>query len=197
MDRSIAALRDEAADLLRRYTRAEKDADRTPLLRRVAEVFVDLRGHFYDDDGVQDWRGRTYPYRQVIGDAYGLANVPKDELSTVQAAVRYHVSNVLRERLSADDLEALGLRPSSARERSVEKRERQSALLSAFRNGPAPSEGLDVLRALAAAHALLSRIPAGSLRDLTDQDRRKAARTFLADLSADVDRLSKDSRRRR
>ncbi len=196
MDRPTARLRDKAAQAIRRYRTAGED-ERTAILREVAEIFVDLRSHFYLDDGSTDWRGQTYPYRQVIGEVFSMASVPKDELSTVSAAIRYHVGNVLRERLDPDDLEAIGLRPASPRERSVEKRERQSVLLNALRLGPNLGQGLDVLRSLTAAHALLSRVPDGAFRDLEDPAPRKAAKTLLTDLQNDLDRLSKDSRRKR
>lgn len=196
MDRQIRTLRDRAVRQLRSTLDGPED-DRTAGYRRVAEAFVDLRAVFYTDSGDPDWRGSTYPYRQAIGEVWSLASVPKDDLHTVSAAIRYHVGNVLRERLDDETLEAIGLRAESPRARSVEKRERQSVLLQAMRPGPGLGEGLDILRSLTAAHALLGRVPSGAFRDLEDPTQRKAARTLLNDLQTDLDRLQKDSRRRR
>lgn len=88
------------ADVLREYVRDPR-SEGTALLRRAAEIIVELRGHF-DRDGEPDWLGRTYAYRQCMTETYGVAGVLPSERKTVGDAVRYHVITVLRERLSPD-----------------------------------------------------------------------------------------------
>lgn len=194
MDRTTDDAQREAIRLLRRYERAD-GAERTKILRRVAEIFVDLRGSFFDDDGLPDWRGKTWAYKSAVGEVFGESGIERGDWPTLQASIRYHVSAVLRERLSAEDLEAIGLRSVSARERSIEKRERQSAILNAARGNARLETPHDALRALTAAYALLRRIADNAVADL-DAEGKKAARGTLDDLGGEVDRLGRASRRR-
>ena len=47
-------------------------------------------------------------YRQVMAEIYEEAQVPR-EADTFQAALRYHVGNLLRERADESELAAVGL----------------------------------------------------------------------------------------
>jgi hypothetical protein len=110
----------------------EDDRDRrTALLRDLAEATVSYREHFLGASGDPDWAGRTGAYRAAITELYGGAGFSPSDAKVIQKLARYHIANTLRERLSADDIEAIGLRVETPRERQAELRGRTSAILAA------------------------------------------------------------------
>ncbi|WIC90177.1 hypothetical protein SEA_VROOMVROOM_27 [Arthrobacter phage VroomVroom] len=166
-----------AVRALRRYLIDGKTED----LREVAENFVDARAYFYNKDGSPDWLGRTYAYRRWVRETTTMSNVPGNELSTVQAAIRYHAGNVLRERLDADQIEALGLKPESPRERSVAKRAAQSEILSVFgAGGPEITDAEEILSVAEMIQHALDRVSGEALALMATESRRKARRTLRA-----------------
>lgn len=194
MSTQLATYRQEAADSLRAYIHAEEE-DRTSLLRRAAETLVDARAVFSTADGEPDWRGRSYAYRRWVREVYDEASLPRDELPAVQAAVRYHVGNVLRDRLSADELEDLGLRAVGPRERSVEKRTRHAQILALFEGAPIsdPEEAEEAVVALCRA---LSRIRPEALQGLSAPSRRNVRKTL--DIAGDhIEALTAATARKR
>lgn len=76
--------------------------------RRAAEALVSLRQQF-EFDGRPDWTGRSIEYRDIIERLYRQAGVPADSEGGMQANLRYHLGNVLREVAPAEDLQALGI----------------------------------------------------------------------------------------
>lgn len=104
---------------------------RTALLRDLGEATVSLREHFLTSDGEPDWAGRTGAYRATITDLYGTAGYGIDDAKATQKLARYHIANTLRDRLSAEDIEAIGLRVETPRERQAELRERTAAIVAA------------------------------------------------------------------
>lgn len=168
--RELAELAQEAASRLRAGVRASDPGVRGVSYRETAELLVSAREHFMTDAGVTDWRGQSYPYRVWVGDVYGLAGVAPEDRSRVSSALRYHVSNVLRERLDEATLESIGLRVESARQRSRELREARAATLRALTGGAV----VDPVRALTAADALLERVDADDLGDLEGAERAAA-----------------------
>lgn len=157
------------------------DAERTDCLRNVARSFVAAREFFYTKDGDPDWAGRTYAYRTWVREVMAQAHVPADVLTSTQAAIRYHVGNALRERLSDEELEDLGLRKASPRERSVEKRERTSEALALVSGGQAIDTADEIAAASRALVGVLRRIQRGDM----PSSARKAAAAALAEV-ADV-----------
>lgn len=176
---SLAELQNNAAESLRRSFLGS-DSERTDHLRNVATSFVDAREHFYTKEGEPDWNGRTYAYRTWVREVMSRANVPADLLTSTQAAVRYHVGNILRDRLNDEQLAELGLRKESPRQRSVEKRERTSSALALVNGGEALESLEDVQEAAAAIIGILKRV---NVQELTGQ-RRKAAEAALRDVCA-------------
>lgn len=117
-----------------RAIRALPDDDRerrTGLLRDLAEATVDLREHFSLSSGEPDWAGRTGAYRSEIADIYIEAGFPQAEAKAIQKLARYHIANALRERLPVDEIESIGLRAESPRERQTELRARSAAIVAA------------------------------------------------------------------
>jgi len=174
-----------AVRALRHYLIEGKTED----LRQVAENFVEAREHFFTKEGSPDWLGRTYAYRRWVRETTTLANVPGNELATVQAAIRYHAGNVLRERLDAEQIEALGLKPESPRERSVTKRERHAEILSVFgAGGPEITDADEILHVAEMIQHALDRISSEALAMMGPEGRRKTRRALraIADRSDDL-----------
>ncbi len=177
-----------AVTALRNYN-AGPEHEKTTNLRTVAEAFFDAREHFFTPEGTPDWKGRTHAYRVWVRETMRNANIQKDGLATVQAAIRYHVGNVARERMDAGALADLGLNAASPRERSIEKRGRNSEILNIFGGGGAeivtPEEVLLTIRSVGVA---LARI---SLDELAGANaaRRKEIREGLATVQDRVNTL--------
>lgn len=170
------------------------DPGRTELLREVARLSVDLREHFVTPSGEPDWTARTWEYRNFLTDRYTDAGLSKDEARTIQAAVRYHVSKYVRERLAPEQVTALGLRPETSVDRSREQRDARRALLNAARHGLLPTDGeapssADVLRALAGALLILQRVESSAVSGMSELDRVQA-RAVLSRVEARARELS-------
>lgn len=142
-----------AIQALRNYKSGSEDS-RTTNLRAVATAFVEAREHFYTPSGEPDWQGRTHAYRVWVRETMRLANIQQDELSTVQAAIRYHVGNIMRDRMDPETLASIGLNSSSPKQRSVEKRAKNSEILTIFGNGG--SEIVDAAEIVLAAQMVES-----------------------------------------
>jgi hypothetical protein len=164
-----------AIDSLRNY-RTAPEGEKTTNLRAVANSFVDAREHFFTPQGEPDWLGRTHAYRSWVRETMSQASVQASELATVQAAIRYHVGNIVRERMDPDTLQGLGLRASSPKQRSVEKRGRHSEVLTIFGSGgQAITSGEEILLAVGMMDAALARVSLDSVAGL-DAKTRKAVR---------------------
>lgn len=124
---------DQAAKLLSEYLKSGRHG--TDLLRGLAEIIVDLRQSHELKDGRPDLGGRSHAYRTAVREIYELANVTAEEYESVQAAIRYHVNNLLHELHETDELTAAGLGERSARERLAADRE-QAALIRAALKDP-------------------------------------------------------------
>lgn len=178
-----------AVTALRNY-KAGPETERTTNLRTVAEAFFDAREHFFTPEGTPDWKGRTHAYRVWVRETMRTADIQKDDLTTVQAAIRYHVGNVVRERMDDGALKDLGLNRSSPRERSVEKRGRNSEILNIFGSGGAEiGSPEEVLLALRSIHVALTRISLDELAGM-DRSRRNEVGDALESIQERVDRKS-------
>lgn len=152
----VGTLVDRGVAILTAYLADHK----TDHLKDLAHVVVDLRGSFHLDDGRQDWSGRSPGYRQAMADVYARSQVPRDKLDTVQAALRYHVGNLLRDRATDEELAAVGLVARSPKERLANQRH----ALAAQREAAAPRQ--DAARLAAYAQALTEFIDEDALPDL-------------------------------
>jgi hypothetical protein len=185
---SLDDLRATAVAALAQYPSASVD-ERTPLLKTAAEAFVSAREYFFTKEGEPDWLGRTFAYRRWVREALSLANVPVDEVSRIQGAIRYHTGSVLREHLTPEQVEDLGLRDVTPAERSVEKRARQSEVLSIFSAGPALDDADAILAALHLTAIALRRVSTDAVQALPAVRRKelresvKAVEAQLADVS--------------
>lgn len=121
MTRDQRRLMKSATTALRRAIAAESGDERTRAYRATADLLVELRTHFTNSDGEPDMRGTSFPYRDAVRDIYAEAGLTSDPNDPVKAALRYHVGNALRERLSADELVAYGLAKANPRDRQRER----------------------------------------------------------------------------
>ena len=155
-DAATRALVEQGVEILREYLGTPE----THYLKRLAPIIVALRGRHRLDDGRQDWSGRSPDYRRVISEMYAEAGVPKEKLDTVQAALRYHVGNLLREQAGEGELAAVGLTSVSPKERLQRNRD----ALNAQRELAAPRQ--DAARLSAYAQVLLDYIDESVLGEL-------------------------------
>lgn len=163
-----------ATSALHAYQRTDDPLERTRLLREIAGLFVDLREHYLTDTGEPDWRGGTHAYKTTVGEIYRRAGFL--DISTISAAVRYHVGNALRERLSPEELDDAGLKADTPRTRSVAKRDRNKALLAALKPGPGQdATPIDPVRAILGASSLLARIDEARLAELSPNQRQHSS----------------------
>ncbi|WNO26045.1 hypothetical protein SEA_WILDWEST_26 [Arthrobacter phage Wildwest] len=158
------------------------DSERTDLLRDVARLFIDARAHFFTREGEPDWLGRTYAYRTWVRSVMSEAHVPGDEVTTLQAAIRYHSGNVIRDRLDDDAIADLGLRKESPKERSVVKRERSSGTLNLFGGGAELATAEEIVQLCELAGRALARVNVSAIAKLPAKERREA-RAALASLA--------------
>ncbi|WP_168626979.1 hypothetical protein [Cryobacterium sp. BB307] len=152
------------------------DAEKTELLRTTAGAFVSAREHFFTKEGTPDWGGRTHAYRSWVRENMILAEVPAADASALQAAIRYHSGNILRGRLDSETLMSLGMRSASPRERSAEKQQRNSEILSVFGGGGQALTGADeIVAASRTIEAVLRRIRLDAVVALTPEARNEVA----------------------
>ncbi|MEW1551373.1 hypothetical protein [Streptomyces tsukubensis] len=104
----------------------------TQLLQNTAAVLVALRIQ------MDDLRGKSYEYRQLVGDIYRTAGVEPG--SSTRDAVRYHVGNLLRKALTPRQLESAGLLPASPLERNQDARAATGVLVQALRTAEAAKQ---------------------------------------------------------
>lgn len=181
----LDAIQREAVAAIRRHLVNPSTSD----LRVIAAAFVDARAYFYTRDGDPDWRGRTAAYRRWVREVMGTANVPAAEVATLQAAVRYHTGNLLRERLDPDELADLGLRAEGPRERSIEKRARTAETLDLFGGGAPLDDADDMREAVRLMTLSLRRFRLAALAD----GERRAVGGGLRELSHDAAELAAEA----
>jgi len=185
----LAELEDRITQALRGYVSSGFHG--TDYLRAAADSAVEAREHFYTSSGEPDWLGRTHAYRIFIREVYSKAGINAEDLTKVQAAVRYHVSAALRERISEEAREDLGLRVETARERSAEKHGRNVEVLSLFSGGGKITDPDTVARALGLMAATLQRIDVAVTAGDGVAD-REAALAGLKAIAAATRRLERD-----
>jgi hypothetical protein len=125
------ALVARGAAYVREYAAVEHKP--TILLYNIATVLVALRGQHTTEDGSPDWRGRSGPYRVDAAEIYRLAGVTEETAGRVGSAVRWHVGNILRRRLTAEELQAYDLQQDSPLDRLQDRRQRTTAIVAAAR----------------------------------------------------------------
>lgn len=175
------ALVEAAARSLRAYLAS--DRQRTDYVKEVAEQVYRLRALHHLADGRPDWSGRSAAYRADVHRIYSEARVPAEVLDTVQAAIRYHLGNLLRARVSVEDLRASGLSATSPRQRLDRDREIAAAVAASTGRTVA-----DPLRLLAHTIALLEVVDDEALASLAGRQ-RGAGRAAAARIASHAERI--------
>ncbi|MFE7624227.1 hypothetical protein [Streptomyces sp. NPDC057509] len=129
---SEQALVARGAAYAREYAKIQGKA--TALLKNLAVTQVAIRIK------MNDMRGTSHEYRTVVAEMYRSMGLPQDRTETMQASVRWHVSNVLRRHMTPRELEAHNLQPTSALERLQDNRKVNSAIIRAARATTAVEE---------------------------------------------------------
>lgn len=181
----LEALKRRGSTLVRKYTETEDPRKRTEVVRELATVLVDMREHFITPDGEPDWAGRTYGYRDAVHSVYSGSGVPRSDTSSLQAATRYHVGNVIRARLSPDELESAGLQEATPIARSKAQRKGRQEEIAVLRGSSA-----DPLSTAQMVETLLRRVRPSMLTALTT-----GQRADLDDLLAEVEHQAKRLRK--
>jgi hypothetical protein len=104
----------------------------TPEIVAAAHDILNLRRTFTRRDGLPDMTGSTYAYRRAIGEIMSATNCTTEERAKLQATLRYHVGNLLREHLSEDELQEYGLVQESPREASARARQHRGRIFQAL-----------------------------------------------------------------
>lgn len=162
LDKPVETLVSHSASLLAEYLDAGRT--RTDLLKEIAEDVVELRSMHHLEDGQTDWSGRSPEYRRAVSELYRRARVPHEQLDTVQAALRYHVGNLLRQRATAEDLAGVGLSATSPKERLARQRAVVNALAAVEDGGNIRT---DPPRLLAFAEVLVGLVDAKAVAALS------------------------------
>lgn len=125
-----AALVDKGARIVRDYSALHNRE--TVVLKQLADVIVRLRACYLNADGRPDLRGTSQEYRDAVQALYRKADVPPDAKSNMQAAVRYHIAQRLREYMreqghTAEDFAYYRLDPDDAAERNKRRAREKTA----------------------------------------------------------------------
>lgn len=166
---------------LRAYRTATVN-ERTLWLRRAAEAAVELRANTITSRGDVDWTGASFEYRKLMGEALGMAGYAPDEKPTVLAAMRYHISAALRERLGTDTVKDMGMRAESAKQRSTQSRRASAAMLAALKAGSTARRSTPTGRLNAAL---------GTLGDVHTVDNPDTMRQLAAAIRIEITRIER------
>jgi hypothetical protein len=155
---SVTDLSNAGTGLISFYTRL--DETKTDVLKALAKVVVALRSHFRTTEGDVDWSGRSWDYRQTVSAMYEASGIPPDSESNIQASLRYHVGNLLREVVPAEQLESAGLLTKSPKERMTDVRAVTAAVLAAtdVEVGKPPKPAEAVSRQVSALYTVADRL---------------------------------------
>ncbi|QWY81847.1 hypothetical protein SEA_HONK_24 [Microbacterium phage Honk] len=178
-------IRTRASEGMRGYL-ANEGPERTRGVRQAAEALAEARSHFFNREGEPDILGRSYDYRQWVKAALDDADVPPSTRPSLQSAIRFHISPILRERYGEDELTDLGLKPGSTVERGSRRRQRDARTLGLFRGGPAIDDLDDALLVANLARLAVTRVVVISTATPKDIAELSAAFTRLAAAARDA-----------
>lgn len=106
----------EKEAILALRTLVQLDTKRTAALKKLAAVLVSIRRKLGDPAGT------SQAYRDAAERIYKAVDIPADSQSTLQASIRYHIGNALREEFKPNELQAVGLSEKTPLERAREAR---------------------------------------------------------------------------
>lgn len=92
------------------------DTKRTEALKAFGKDVCTLRRLY------QDPAGASAEYKSAMERIYASVDIPADSASSIQASIRYHIGNALREEFTAEELQAVGLSEKTPLERARDAR---------------------------------------------------------------------------
>lgn len=188
------AAHEQFVGLLKDYKRAAPTR-RTAIAYELAETAVSVRESFLRADGSPDWVGRTGAYRNWYGSVFADAGILNtEERNKIQSAIRYHVNQLLRERLDPETLDEYGITGASARDRSKARHREKSALAELL--SPRAVGGGVVLRLAHARTAILS-VEKNSLDAELSPAEVQIADDYLTEIDAHTKALRRKLRSRK
>ncbi|BCJ41689.1 hypothetical protein GCM10010168_53130 [Actinoplanes ianthinogenes] len=171
--RQLDAVKDELREELKKLRLADGKDQRSPILKRVAHLVLELRQHFLTPEGEPDWAGTNGTYRLAMRELYSDAAFPPELINSTQSAVRYHLSTIQRETLTEEQLDDAGLQKASLRERGHERDKQRSSLVQAAKKLNVPGT-TDTLRGLIAAQVIVDQTTEKSLISLDTVQQNQA-----------------------
>lgn len=79
-------------------------------VKEAASLVIDARsGFFLTPSGHPDYAGRSYAYRQWYGDIIRSLNMEEKDRAKLQSRMRFHMANIIRDRLNDEELKDAGL----------------------------------------------------------------------------------------
>jgi len=153
-----AKVKDLGRALITATRAADDGAYKTSEMRHAADLMIDLREFFTNTDGLTDYRGRSWAYRSTVNEALDYAGLTGDERAKVMSALRYHVSNLLRERLTPEQLSEYGMIAATSVERQRESRKVRARMARIAARGERISDVGEAEDALRVANTLLRNI---------------------------------------
>lgn len=173
-----------------------QDERRTPNVRRVAELFIELRKRHEDPKGAgADLTGRSQEYRSLISSIYDTAfdGVPDVVQTRVKSQIRYHLSTGIRDYLSQfpGALERYGYNPKSVKERASDRIKQRRALLDMGLIDEATSKSSHAARLVHGARYLIQ-LAADEGLDYSDQADREYVRYGAAQIAQNLPVLLSD-----
>jgi hypothetical protein len=158
MVRTLDDITKDTVEALRGVVDANDETTSTEMRKKAAACFVEVREHFVTADGSPDWAAKTHAYRGFSADVYALAGISGTDAQVLRGSMRYHVGNAVRDRLSADELEAYGLTASRPRERMAAIRKGQTKRLSSVGAGATFQASDDIVNMLSLMSTTVSRV---------------------------------------
>jgi hypothetical protein len=179
---SLDELSARATEGMRAY-HANTGPERTLGTKAAAEALIEARTIFRGRDGQPDLVGRSHDYREFVSRAIDNAGIPTGERSNLQAAIRHHISPMLRERFGEQAVDDLGLKPGSTVERRKLRRERDSRIFNLVTGGAPITDADDATLLANVARLAVSRV-------VEDTD---ASEDVAADASTALKRLASEA----
>lgn len=154
--------------------------ERTMGTKAAAEALVEARTLFVNRDGAPDLLGRSHDYREWLSATLDAAGVPAESRTNLQAAIRHHISPILRDRFGEEAVDELGLKPGSTVQRRKARRDRDAHIFNLVTGGAPISDADDTSTLANVTRRAVSRIvadtkaPAAVVEEAADALRRLA-----------------------
>lgn len=147
----------------------------------AANLVVDSRiSHFTTSDGLPDYRGTSYAYRSWYGEILDSLNLDKDERSKLAGRMRFHVGNVLRQRVDSSTLQEFNLKVESPKERGTQNYNRRSEPYNIISSDDPAFSDEDIDDVVLIISKLSSRVETEKLSDYANNNLMESLKDFIS-----------------